>query len=166
MVWRLRHIEVCNIGPWQPGSLPQPGFDWWVLWKSHVSTWWAHSMHMLVILEMNWCLGPRTLAERNVTLRRSSAIPKPSRKLNGMRNAQPEISHEAAELILRNQAARIDEKFPGTVHVSHQLALVHGHENVFYLHTVWCRKRWWSSESTEVSVRRIWRIPPEFKTQA
>ena len=48
---------------------------------------WARSMYMLVILELNWCLGPRTLAERNVTLRRSSAIPKRSRKLNGMRNA-------------------------------------------------------------------------------
>ena len=46
--------------------------------------------------------------------------------------AQPEISHEAAELILRNQAARADEKFPGTIHVSHHLALLHGHENVFF----------------------------------
>ena len=37
--------------------------------------------------------------------------------------AQPEISHEAAELILRNQARRTGEKFPGTIHVSHHLAL-------------------------------------------
>ena len=46
--------------------------------------------------------------------------------------AQPEISHEAAELILKNQAARTDEKFPVAIHVSHQLALLHGHENVFF----------------------------------
>ena len=34
--------------------------------------------------------------------------------------------------ILRNQGARTDEKFPGTMHVSHHLALLHGHENVFF----------------------------------
>ena len=87
-------------------------------------------MHMLVILESNWCLAPCTLAERNATRSRSSAIPKRSRKLNGMRNANS--LHEAAELILRNQAIRTDEKFPGIIHVSHQLALLHGHENVFF----------------------------------
>ena len=48
---------------------------------------WTRSMHMLVILESNWCLAPCTLAERNATRRRSSAIPKRSRKLNGMRDA-------------------------------------------------------------------------------
>ena len=46
--------------------------------------------------------------------------------------AQPEISHEVAEAILRSQAARTDEKFPGIIHVSHQLALSHDHENVFF----------------------------------
>ena len=46
--------------------------------------------------------------------------------------AQPEISHEAAEAMQRSQAARTDEKFPGIIHVSHQLALSHGHENVFF----------------------------------
>ena len=30
------------------------------------------------------------------------------------------------------QAPRTDEKFPGIVHVSHRLALLHGHENVFF----------------------------------
>ena len=90
----------------------------------------ARSVHMLVILELNWCLGPRTSAGSNVSSRRSSGNPKRSRKLKGMRNA--EISHEAAELILRIQAARTDEKFPGTIHVSHHLALLHGHENVFF----------------------------------
>ena len=46
--------------------------------------------------------------------------------------AQPEISHEAAEVILRSQVRRTDEKFPGIIHVSHPLALLHGHENVFF----------------------------------
>ena len=46
--------------------------------------------------------------------------------------AQPPISHEAAEAILRSQAARTDEKFPGVVHGSHKLALLHGYENVFF----------------------------------
>ena len=91
---------------------------------------------MLAILELSWCLGPRTSAGRNVTSRRSSANPKRLKKAqrDAKRKfiAQPEISHEAAELISRNQAARTDEKFPGTIHVSHHLALLHGHENVFF----------------------------------
>ena len=45
---------------------------------------------------------------------------------------QPEISHEAAEAILKSQAARTDETFHGIIHVSHRLALLHGHENVFF----------------------------------
>ena len=90
---------------------------------------------MLAILELNWCLEPRTSAGRNVTSRRSSANLRRSKK--AQRDAKrkfvaPEISHEAAELTLRNQAARTDEKFPGTIHVSHHLALLHGHENVFF----------------------------------
>ena len=43
--------------------------------------------HMLAILELNWCLEPRTSAGRNVTSRRSSANPRRSNKLNEMRNA-------------------------------------------------------------------------------
>ena len=80
--------------------------------------------------------------------------------------AQLEISHEAAEAILGSWAARTDEKFPGIIHVSHQLALLHGHENVFFQHMVRCRQRWWITEATEVFVRRLWRIPPESETQA
>ena len=56
-------------------------------------------------LETSWCHAPRTSAERNA------------------------ISHEAAETFLRSQTARTDEKFPGIMHVSHQL--LHGHKNVF-----------------------------------
>ena len=46
--------------------------------------------------------------------------------------AQPEISHEAAEQIFRSGNPRTDENFPGIIHVSHQLALLHGHDNVFF----------------------------------
>ena len=46
--------------------------------------------------------------------------------------AQPDISHQAADQILRSQASRTDENFPGIIHVSHQLALLHGHANVFF----------------------------------
>ena len=62
----------------------------------------------------------------------SKALKKAQRDAKRKFVAQPEISHEAAELILRNQATRTDEKFPGTIHVSHHLALLHGHENVFF----------------------------------
>ena len=86
---------------------------------------WTRSSHMWAILELNWCLGPRTSAEKKRYL---EAVQRHSKALN----AHPEISHETAELILRNQAARTDEKFPGTIHVSHHLALLHGHENVFF----------------------------------
>ena len=98
--------------------------------------------------------------------RHSNALKKAQRDAKRKFIAQPEISHEAADLILRNQAARTDEKFHGTTHVSHHLALLHGHENAFFLCTVWCTQRRWSFEATEVSVRRIWRIPPESETQA
>ena len=64
--------------------------------------------------------------------RQSKALKRAQRDAKRKFVAQPEISHEAAELILRNQAARTDEKFPGTIHGSHHLASLHGHENVFF----------------------------------
>ena len=64
--------------------------------------------------------------------RQSKALKKAQRVAKRKFVAQPEISHEAAELILRNQVTRTDEKFPGTIHVSHHLALLHGHESVFF----------------------------------
>ena len=64
--------------------------------------------------------------------RQSKALKKAQRDAKRKFIAQPEICHEAVELILRNQAARTDDKFPGTIHVSHHLALLHGHENVFF----------------------------------
>ena len=66
----------------------------------------------------------------------------------------------------RNQAARTDEKIPGTIHVSHHLALLHGHENVFFCTQCGAVNAGGAFEATEVSVRRIWRIPSESETQA
>ena len=98
--------------------------------------------------------------------RQSKALKKAQRDAKRKFVAQPEISHEAAELILRNQAARTDGKFPGTIHVSHHLALLHGHENVFFCTQCGAVNAGGTFEATEVSVRRIWRIPSESETQA
>ena len=79
--------------------------------------------------------------------------------------AQPEISHEAAELIVRNHSShRREISWYHTRQPPSRLA-AWARERVF-LYTVWCRQRWWSFEATEVSVRRIWRIPSESETQA
>ena len=124
---------------------------------------------MLAIPELNWCLEPRTSAGRNVTSRRSSANPrfkKIQRDAKRKFVAQPEISHEAAELILRNQVIRTDEKFPGTIHVSHHLALLHGHENVFFCTQCGAVNAGGAFEAIEVSMRRIWRIPSKSETKA
>ena len=91
--------------------------------------------------------------------RHSKALKKAQRDAKRKFIAQLEISHEAAELILRNQAARTDEKIPGTIHVSHHTRLATWARERVFLYTVWCRQRWWSFEATEVSVRRIWRVP-------
>ena len=95
---------------------------------------------------LSWSWGCVHQQKRNLEAvqRHSKALKKAQRDAKRKFVAQPEISHEAAELISTNHAARIDEKFPGTIHVSHQLALLHGHENRVFLHTVWCRQRWWS----------------------
>ena len=98
--------------------------------------------------------------------RQSKALKKGQRDARRKFVARPEISHEATELILRNQAARTDEKFPGTIHVSHHLALLLGHENVFFCTQCGAVNAGGAFEATEVSVRRIWRIPSESETQA
>ena len=69
---------------------------------------------------------------RETCWRQSKALKRVQREAKRMLVAQPEISHEAAEARLRSQAARTDEKFPGIIHVSYQLALFNGHENVFF----------------------------------
>ena len=62
----------------------------------------------------------------------SKALEKAQREAKSKFVAQPELSHEAAQSISRSQANRTDETFPGVIHVSHQLALLLGHENVFF----------------------------------
>ena len=45
--------------------------------------------------------------------------------------AQPEISHASAEQ-LKSREPRTDEQFVGSIHASHQLALLQKHSKVFY----------------------------------
>ena len=58
--------------------------------------------------ELSWCHAPRTSAGRNEIGRRFGANPRRSREFNVKRNVylwhNPEISHEAAEVVLRSQA--------------------------------------------------------------
>ena len=73
----------------------------------------------------------RKKPNRETCWRQSNALKRVQREAKRKLVAQPEISHEAAEASLRSQAARTDERFPGIIHGCHQLALLHGHENVF-----------------------------------
>ena len=88
--------------------------------------WTKEELAKRNLRESNWCLEPRT----------SSANPWHSRKLNEMRSASSLHSLKSAmkplRLFLRNQAARTEVKFPGSIHVKHHLALLNGHENVFF----------------------------------
>ena len=97
-----------------------------------VSTQCAHVGYPGVELVSRATYISRKKRNLETVQRQSKAIKKAQRDAKRKFFAQPEISHEAAELILRNQAARTDEKFPGTIHVSHHLALLNGHENVFF----------------------------------
>ena len=74
----------------------------------------------------------RKKRNRETCWRQSKALKRVQREARRKLVAQPEISHEAAEVFLRNQAARTVEKFLGIIQVSHQLALLHGHKNVCF----------------------------------
>ena len=100
--------------------------------QSGVGTQYAHNGYPGVELVSRATYFSRKRRNLETVQRHSKALKKAQRDAKRKFVAQPEISHEAAELILGNQAARMDEKFPGTIHVSHQLALLHGHENVFF----------------------------------
>ena len=119
---RHRHPQTPPIPPLSP--------------PKHQKLITLHTLYLLFPLESSWCHGPCTSAERNATVRRAGANPRRSKRVQREARrkfvAQLEISHEAAEAILRSQARRTDEKFPGIMHVSHQLALLHGNENVFF----------------------------------
>ena len=97
-----------------------------------VGTQYAHVGYPGVELVSRATYISRKKRNLETVQRHSKALKKTQRDAKRKFVAQPEISHEAAELILRNQAARTDEKFPVTIHVSHHLALLHGHENVFF----------------------------------
>ena len=102
----------------------------------------------------------RKKRNRETCWRQSKALKRVLREATRKLVAQPEIGHEAAEAILRSQASRTGEKFPGIIHVSHRLALLHGHENVFL-----CTQCGAVNAGTEVPVRRLWQISPESETQ-
>ena len=76
-----------------------------------------------VVTVSSWCFVPRASAE---------ACKKAEQQAKRKLMAQPEISHEPAEQILRREATRTDENIPGIIHVSHQLALLHGHDKVIF----------------------------------
>ena len=73
----------------------------------------------------------RKKRNRETCWRQSKALKRVQREAKRKPVAQPAISHEAEETIPRSRAARTDVKFPGIIHVSHQLALLRCHENVF-----------------------------------
>ena len=97
-----------------------------------VSTQFAHVGYPRVELVSRATYISKKKRNLETVQRQSKALKKAQRDAKRKFVAQPEISHEAAELILRNQVTHTDEKFPGTIHVSHHLALLHGHENVFF----------------------------------
>ena len=107
----------------------------------------------------------RKKRNRETCWRQSKPLKRVQREAKRKLVAQPEISHEAAEAILRSQAPRTDEKFPGIIHVSHRLALLTRPRERVFLYTMRCCQRWWITETTEVSVRRLWRISSESETQ-
>ena len=74
----------------------------------------------------------RKKRNRETCWRQCKALESVQREAKRKLVGQPEISHEAEEAVLRGQTPRTDEKFPGIIHVSHQLAPLHRHENVFF----------------------------------
>ena len=98
------------------------------------------------------------ISKKKRTSRRSSATPKRSKKLNGMRNAN--------SLHNLRSAMKPLSIFLGTIHVSHHLALLHGRDNVFFSAQCGAVNAGGAFEAAEVSMRRIWRIPSEGETQA
>ena len=97
--------------------------------------------------------------------RQSKALKKAQRDAKRKFIAQLEISHDAADLILRNQAARTDEK----ILVPYTSATISpcymSTRTCFSVHSV-VPSMLVRCEATEVSVRRIWRIQSESETQA
>ena len=107
------------------------------------------------LMRRDTCIS-RKKHNRETRRRQSKALKSAQREAKRKLVAQPGISHEAAEAFLSNLAARTYEKFPGIIHVSHQLALLLGHENVFF-----CTQCGAVNAGGLKSVRRLWRIPPE-----
>ena len=117
----------CLVDPVGKGTSPahlarsQPG----------VSTQFAHVGYPGVELVSRATYISRKKRNLETVQRQSKALKKAQRDAKRKFVAQPEISHEAAELIFKEPSSSHRRKIPGTVHVSH-LALLHGHENVFF----------------------------------
>ena len=131
-----------------------------------VSTQCAHVGYPGVELVSRATYISRKKRNLETVQRQSKALKKAQRDAKRKFVAQPEISHEAAEFFFKEpgNSHRREISWYHTRQPPSRLAAC-ARERVF-LHTVWCRQRWWSFEAIEVSMRRIWRIPSESETQA
>ena len=91
--------------------------------------------------------------------RHSEALKKAQRDAKRKLIAQPEISHEAAELVQRTRQLEQTKNFMVS-YTSATSSLCYTDTRTCFLHTKRCCQRWWITEATEVSVRRLWRISP------
>ena len=127
-----------------------------------------HTLHWLFPLESSWCHGLRTSAERNVTVRRVGANPRRSREFNVKRNANLWRNLKSVTMPERllQGARRLEptRNFLVLKRSATSSALLHGYENVFSAHNA-VQSTLVDHLATEVSVRRIWRIPSVSETQ-
>ena len=106
----------------------------------------------------------RKKRNRETCWRQSKALKRVQREAKRKLVAQPEVSREAAEAIVQSQAPHRRESSWHHTRQPPACSVTWPRERVF-LHTMRCRQRWWITVATEVSVRRLWRIPPESETQ-
>ena len=115
------------------------GVIWRVAWNNYSYTYCATQSSALPVpfvpsgveLVSRATYINRKKRNRETCWRQSKAFKRVLREAKRKLVAQPEISHEAAEAILRSQAPRTDEKI-SWYHTRQPLAYLHGHENVFF----------------------------------
>ena len=132
-----------------------------------VSTQCAHVGYPGVELVSRATYISRKKRNLETVQRQSKALKKAQRDAKRKFVAQPEISHEAAELFFFKEPGNSHRREISWYHARQPPSRLAAwaRERVF-LHTLWCRQRWWSFEAIEVSMRRIWRIPSGSETQA
>ena len=131
-----------------------------------VGTQYAHVGYPGVELVSRATYISRMKRNLETVQRQSKALKKAQRHAKRKFVAQPEISHEAAELIFKEPGSSHGRKISWCHTRQPPSRLAPWARERVFLYTVWCRQGWWSVEATEVSVRRIWRIPSESETQA